>query len=144
MNKVVARCLDGRVIKGLALDFGPAKDLVHIVDAQDGKKVTEIPTSELKALFFVKSFAGDPSHDTPDFTRESLEGLPGLKIKVTFQDSELMCGTTNGYSPKRPGFFLIPADKNSNNIRVYVYAAATQTVETWTECPPEQSVEERV
>jgi len=131
MNKVVAHCLDKRIVKGLAFDFGPMKDTVHIVDPEDRKQVTEIPTSEMKALFFVKDFAGNPQHKEPEFSKESLQSAQGLKIKVMFLDGEVIWGTTNGYSANRPGFFVIPADTSGNNIRVYVYTAATRDVETW-------------
>ena len=30
MNKVVARFADGRVVKGMTLDFSPEKDLFHV------------------------------------------------------------------------------------------------------------------
>ncbi len=132
MNKVVVRCLDGRLIKGLVLDFSPRKDVVHVVDPNDSKRTTEIHTSEVKALFFVKSFDGDPQHNpSAEFTKESLNKVPGLKLQVIFFDGEVLCGTTNGYSKGRPGFFLLPADEKSNNIRVYVYTSATRSVETW-------------
>jgi hypothetical protein len=131
MNKVAAHCLDHQIIKGLAFDFGPMKESVHVVDSEDGKKVTEIPTTNMKALFFVKSFTGDPEHQDVTFSRESLQGTHGLKVKVTFLDDEVIYGTTNGYSANRPGFFVVPADTSGNNIRVYVYSASTRSVETW-------------
>ena len=133
MNKVVVRCADKRLVKGLVLDFSPTKSVVHIVDPNDRKRVTELPSSELKALFFVKTLAGDRDYSpAAEFSKESLKGIPGLKLKVTFRDGEVIYGTTNGYSAGRPGFFLIPVDKATNNIRVYVYATSTQSVETWT------------
>jgi len=39
-----------------------------------------------------------------------------------------MVGATQGYQPGRPGFFLIPADAQSNNERCFVVTAATQEV----------------
>ena len=39
-----------------------------------------------------------------------------------------MVGTTQGYNPGRPGFFLIPADPQSNNERCFVVTGATQEV----------------
>ena len=38
--------------------------------------------------------------------------LSGRKIKVLFKDGETIVGTTQGYQPGRPGFFLVPADPN--------------------------------
>jgi len=37
-------------------------------------------------------------------------------------------GATTGYQPGRPGFFLVPADAESNIERCYVVAAATQEI----------------
>jgi hypothetical protein len=131
-NKVVVRCLDGRKIKGFTWDFSPAKAIFHIVDPGDDKQVTDVPTLELKAIFSVKTFDGDPDRGgPPDYSKESLQGIPGLKLKVTFQDGEVMYGTTNAYSPGRKGFFVLPADKTSNNERVYVPSASARTVDTW-------------
>ena len=39
-----------------------------------------------------------------------------------------MVGTVDGTSADDPGFFLVPADPGSNNLRVYVVAAATRAV----------------
>ena len=51
------------------------------------------------------------------------------KIKVVFADGEVIVGTTQGYQPSRPGFFMVPADSAVNNIdRCYVVAASTSEV----------------
>jgi hypothetical protein len=47
---------------------------------------------------------------------------------VVFKDSEVILGTTQGYQPGRPGFFIFPADPRSNNERVYVVSSATQEI----------------
>lgn len=131
-NTVVVRTRDKRRIKGYTWDFAPNRETFHVVDPDDETKVTELALAELKAIFYVKSFNGDPSRGgPPPFSKESLRGTLGLKLKVTFLDGEVMYGTTNGYQPGRKGFFVMPADKASNNERVYVVAAATRSVETW-------------
>jgi hypothetical protein len=40
----------------------------------------------------------------------------------------VMVGSTQGYQPGRPGFFLIPADTQSNNERCFVVTAAAREV----------------
>jgi hypothetical protein len=91
-----------------------------------------VSTSLLKAVFFVKTFEGNKNHrSTDDFTVESLRDVPGLKVKVTFSDGEVMYGTTHGYAPERKGFFIFPADKESNNERVFVIRESADGVETW-------------
>ncbi len=131
-NKVVARFRDGTVAKGQTFDFNPNKEVFHITRAQEGKEVLEVRTSRLKAVFFVKTFAGDKNHpSSEDFSEESLKSTPGLKVKVTFFDGEVMYGSTNGYTPHRKGFFIFPAHREINNERVFVIKESTTTVETW-------------
>ena len=129
MNKVVARYADGRMVKGLTNDFIAGKEQFHVavVDAPPGSKPVEVQTKDLKAVFFVKDFSGNPQH------RRRQEFDPkrpptGRKIKVVFKDGELMVGTTQGYQPGRPGFFLVPADPEANAERCYVVAAATREI----------------
>ena len=62
-NLVVARYRDGRVIKGTTYDFGPQKKGFHVVPVgEEGKKVSEVLFSDLKAVFFVKSLEGKQDH----------------------------------------------------------------------------------
>jgi len=129
MNTVVARFADGRVVKGTTDNFFPNKEAfyVRVCDAPSDQKSMEIRTSELKALFFVKDFTGDPAR----IERKEVDpGHPpvGRPIQVTFKDGEILVGTTSGYQPGRPGFFVEPIDPDSNNERCFVVAAATQDV----------------
>ncbi len=131
-NKVVARFQDGRAIKGYTFDFTPNKDLFHVVAPDDDKKITEVSASDLKAVFYVKTFEGEPQRvKSREPAGRILQKVPGLKLKVTFHDAEVLCGTTNGYSKGRQGFFLTPVDKSSNIDRAYVLADSTSSVETW-------------
>lgn len=129
MNRVVARFRDGRLLKGVTNDFLPTKDRFHLVPAEAaaGTKPLEILLTELKALFFVKDYAGHPEHvEAASFD----PGKPpaGRKIRVVFRDGETLLGTTQGYQPGRPGFFVVPADAGSNNERCFVVTAATREV----------------
>jgi hypothetical protein len=129
MNRVVAHYQDGRLVKGVTNDFLPAKERFHVVPAEapPGSKPMEILVGDLKALFFVRDFAGKPDHkDSDQF--DPRKPAPGRKIRVVFKDGEVIVGTTQGYQPGRPGFFLIPADAESNNDRCFVVTAATQEV----------------
>ena len=126
--KVVARYIDGKTVKGLSQDFFPNKDRFHIypADKTSGEAV-EVLLKGLKAVFFVRDFTGNYQYD------ERKEYIPGdkpsgRKIEVTFADGEVLVGTTLGYDPKRPGFFLFPADPQSNNIRVFAVTTAVKKV----------------
>ena len=129
MNKVIARYADGRMVKGMTADFFPNKNHFHmnIMDTPADTKPVEVNTEELKALFFVKSFHGDPLHvEHKDF--DPARPPAGRRIRVVFQDGEILVGTTTGYQPGRPGFFLIPADPISNIERCFVISTATQEI----------------
>jgi hypothetical protein len=128
-NKVVARFGDGRMVKGSTIDFVPTKDVFHVADASTGaaSPPTRIQVADLKALFFVKDFAGSPKHQTRnEFTDK--QAVAGRRIKVVFKDGETLVGTTQGYQPGRPGFFMVPADTVANTERYYVVTAATKSV----------------
>jgi hypothetical protein len=128
MNRIVARFQDGRMLKGFTTDFLPGKERFHIVpeDSPPGAKPTEVILAELKALFFVKSFTGNPEHEEPsDFPEKT---AAGRRIRIIFKDGEIMAGTTQGFDRSRPGFFLVPVDSRSNNERCFVVTAATEKI----------------
>ena len=128
MNKVVARLSDGRTIKGMTADFFPGKEIFHVRLANDpaGAKPIEIRMKDMKALFYVKDFEGDPEYDKRnEFDPE--HPPVGRRIRVVFKDGEVLVGTT-GYQPGRPGLFVVPADSSSNNDRCYVVAGSTQEI----------------
>lgn len=69
--------------------------------------------SELKSVFFVKDFKGDPGYTARRF--EESDRPTGRKVEVTFYDGEVIVGATMGYDPKRIGFFvIIPADSQQS------------------------------
>ena len=127
-NRIVVRYRDGRIVKGVTTDFLPTKDVFHVT-AAEGKssRPLDVRVSELKAVFFVKDFAGNPTYnDRKSF--DPSKPVTGKKIRVVFQDGELLMGTTQGYQPGRPGFFVFPADPKSNNDRCFVVSAAVKEV----------------
>jgi len=129
MNRIVARYQDGHLVKGITNDFLPAKDVFHLLPSEStpGAKPMEVKVAELKALFFVKEFAGDPKHQELQEFEPTVPAF-GRKIRVVFKDGEVLLGTTQGYQPGRSGFFVLPADRRSNNERCLVVTAAAQEV----------------
>jgi len=128
-NKIVVHYQDGRVMKGFTNDFMPNKDLLHLIpmDAAPSAKPLPVKVQELKAVFFVKDFTGNPQYkDKNEFG--PTKPVAGRKINVVFKDGELLVGTTQGYQPDRPGFFVFPADPQSNIDRCYVVTPAAKAV----------------
>lgn len=126
--KVVARFLNGKVVKGFTQDFLPNKDRFHLRPAdKPSGEATEVLIKELKAIFFVQDFAGNPNHKE---RKEYMEGEKpsGKKVEVTFKDGEVLVGSTLGYDPSRPGFFVFPVDPKGNNMRVFAVSPAIKKV----------------
>jgi hypothetical protein len=116
-QKVVARYCDGRLLRGYTNDFSPGRAHLHLRSSATTGPAIFVPLSQLKALFFVREFAGDPTYvEAKQFTN----GAAGRKIEVTFGDGEVLVGTTLNFRPDGAGFFVHPADPRSNNLRVYV------------------------
>ena len=126
--KVVVRYADGRILKGFTQDFHPNKDRFHLHPVAETRgKGTQIFIRDLKAVFFVRDFAGNP-HYNERKTHLADETFQGRIVEVVFADGEILVGSTLGYDPKRQGFFLFPIDSVSNNIRIFTVTAAVQSV----------------
>ena len=122
-NQVVARFLDGRVIKGKTLDMDPSRPSFHLRSALHPP--IEVQLAELKALFFVKDLAGDPERvDGMELSAGDSRARGSQPIEVEFADGERVVGLTVRYPPVRPYFYVLPADERSNNIRILVNKAA--------------------
>jgi hypothetical protein len=126
-ENVVAHYVDGRVSKGQTEDFSPAHPTFTLIplDGGDNREPASVHVQDLKAVFFVKDFAGDP--DYSEWKHFEVPRL-GLHVAVKFTDGEVMVGAqlplTTDY-----GFVLFPADRGSNNERVFVVSAAVAVVE---------------
>ena len=129
INHVVARFIDGRLIKGTSMDVDPAKPSCHI-RTPDGAIYT-IELSELKALFFVKSLTGDAGHsEGMELEPQDRRQFGSSLVELTFVDGERMVGLTNRATPNKNYFFVLPVDARSNNIRVLVNRSALKSIAT--------------
>ena len=128
-NKIVVHYADGHVQKGTTVDFVPEKEFFHIMlpGAAPNSKQPEIRIEDLKAVFFVRDFIGNPYYK---YKKEFEPGAPiiGRKIKVLFKDGEVIVGTTTDYQPGCSGFFVSPADTQSNIERCFVVTKAISDV----------------
>ena len=124
--KVVAHYTNGKVIKGFVGNFSPNKDRFHLLSNTDSMDGTmEVLIKDLKAIFFVRDFTGDPKRDERKVFLEGENGH-GRRIEAICIDDELFVGLTLGYDPNRSGFFVFPVDPNSNNIRVFLVSSAVK------------------
>jgi hypothetical protein len=125
-SKVVARYRDGRTVKGTTQNFFPNKPVFHVKRDGGTGDVIEVNLEDLKAVFFVKDFLGNAKH--VERKKLAIGDRPqGRLMEVTCKDGEVIVGTTTGYDPKRPGFFLFPIDPSANNTRVFMVTSAVRT-----------------
>jgi hypothetical protein len=128
-TKVIVRYNDGRILKGFTQNFFPNKSIFHFqpADPQNPGSNLEVQIKDLKGVFFVRDFAGNPRYKEKKTFPEGVQ-ISGKKVEVTFKDGEIMVGSTLGYDPNRPGFFFFPSDPQWNVIRVYVVSQSVSKV----------------
>lgn len=117
--KVVVGCLDGQRLKGFVFNFSPSRDQFRLFPDETSQHTagTDVKLDTVKAIFFVKEFDGHPEHHDH---YQLKPGAHGRKLEATFQDGEKIIGTTEAYNPKALGFFIFPADPESNNSRIFI------------------------
>ena len=126
-SKAVVAFLDGRRMKGYIYNFSPMKVSFRIFLESDTlqREGTDVQMKELKAIFFARDFNGNSAHrESNEFTTQN----QGRRAEVTFRDGEKLVGTTDAYNPQKIGFFLVPADPRSNNLRVFVITKNAQQI----------------
>ena len=118
-NKAVVAFLDGRRLKGYVYNFSTRTDRFRLFLAQDAaeREATDVQMQDLKAIFFARDFAGNSEYTESQTVTSQNQGR---KAEVTFRDGEKLVGATDAYSPQKIGFFIVPADPRSNNLRVFV------------------------
>ncbi|HNR30398.1 MAG TPA: hypothetical protein PKI11_05875, partial [Candidatus Hydrogenedentes bacterium] len=130
-QRLVAHLQDGNVFRGYCyhLDLEEPGFRLDLVDG-DGEltgEVRPISFSELKALFYVRSFDGkfEKGHESDEWRPEGGEAV------VQFRDGETIEGfTLRPYHEGQPRFYVIPGKPNTNDISVLVEASAVEGVYT--------------
>lgn len=128
-HTVVAHYKGGQIRKGYARNFALYRDVFHLteVDIQTNREMAPVPIEleELKALFYVKTFHGDPDYRPDGQARR--QGF-GDRVEVVFHDGETLIGYTYNAQEAETGFLLYPADDQTNNQVVAVIRSAVRTI----------------
>ncbi len=127
LSKVDVGFLNGDRLKGYVYDFSGLEESFNLLPQENPLQGQEIKIAmkDLKAVFFVWEFAGNPQyHDS------LLAHVPsdGRTIEVTLADGEKIVGRTQEDNSQRTGFFLYPSDPKGNNIRIFVVNRNTRQV----------------
>jgi hypothetical protein len=127
-KRVVIRKLDNGLIKGF---LDPGGHLAPEIEALDREgRLVRVPMSEIKAVFFVHDFEGNPDRAERKVFR-SRPRLGGLWVRVTFKDTEILEGLLpNDLLAIDPlGYLVTCADVYSNNIKFFVPRSALTEME---------------
>jgi hypothetical protein len=121
VNRVVVAFMDGRRARGFVYDISQGHDEFHLFPTEDLSEMSGelVKLPECKAIYFVKSLTGNPHYheNKTELPRQKRWGRP---FEVTFHDGERIVGTVEIFHPDRRGFYLIPPDPRSNNLRIFV------------------------
>ncbi len=137
-EKSVLRFMDGAVLKGYLRDFSPEGEDVVLEETGTGR-IHTVSISVMKAVFFVKSLEGD--YEYKEKKSYGVRRPVGNRAFVRFRDGECLVGFLEGKVPwqkgfflsgrregGKKGFFLLPADKDANNIKVFVVSSSVEDV----------------
>ena len=116
--KAVLAFLDGRRLKGHIFGFSAVRPTFFVFppESPHGGAGTEVRMSDLKAVFFVRDFAG--GNEQKEASRAK---YPSSRyIEVIFRDGERIRGFTDAFRTSKPGFFMFPDEADSNNLRIFV------------------------
>lgn len=137
MEKAVTRLINGKVLKGYIKEFSPDQNEVNIKEEVTGN-MHPVRIGDVKAVFFVKSFEGD--HEHKERKSYGLAKIKGKRVFVKFRDGEGLVGFLEGDVPWQKGFFLskqdsnlkgfflLPVDEDTNNIKVFVVSSSVDDV----------------
>ena len=127
MSKVVVHGSDGKIYKGHSSDFTPMLPYFHLTTIEKPADSVKIWLDNLKAVFIVVDFNGDSLHkDIHNFNENPFFGR---HVVVNFRDGEKFYGTSELTHRDPAGFYIFPADPDSNIIRAYVLSSAIASVD---------------
>ncbi len=124
LKKVIVRKRDGGVVAGFTSsgDLQPTTTII----ARDGKE-QKFALSDLKALFFVRDFEGDPKYEEIRFLTRK-EPSTAVWVRLTMFDGEILEGRIENDLEvlTAEGLFLWPSDGASNNEYAYIPKSAVK------------------
>jgi len=140
LQKVVIHYHDGKIRKGFLHPFQLTdEETIFSKEDQQTSETLKVPLRDLKAIYYVKDHQGDK--DFKEKKKFGLAASKGRKVMVKFKDRELVCGYVTESLPwvlgkfqpepdsSRFGFFLIPADPESNNLKIFVVVSALKEIQ---------------
>lgn len=121
-RKAIVRTRDGSVVNGFVArkELGPKFTILNRQAKQESFSLKDI-----KAIFFVKDFKGDPSYEEIRFLNKQ-KASAAVWVRLKFFDGETLEGRieNNIRLLLSGGFYLWPSDTETNNECAYISKAA--------------------
>ena len=136
-KKVVVKYQNGKIIKGWVEEFQPDRNyftFYPLIESGQEENVEDnfdslINFDSLKAVFFVKDFAGNKDYQKVRTFDVELQITPSQrKLIVNFKDGEKLYGSSLTYGRYKVGYFVSPVDPKDNNERIFVVHSAVESV----------------
>jgi hypothetical protein len=123
LRKVILRYLNGGTSPAFAPIFEHGTDPIPGVDPEGRPRWVSL--SELKAVFFVRTFSGNPDYDPPRDVTEIPRPPSGRLMQLDFLDGEhIFVDLPEGGADFSHGFFATVLDPEDNNLLLYVNPGA--------------------
>ena len=127
-KRVVIRKLDKGLVKGFVNPGAYLGQEIEVLDREG--RLVRIPLSEIKGVFFVRDFEGNPDRAERKVFR-SRPRLAGLWVRMTFRDNEILEALLpNNLLELDPlGYLVTPPDVYSNNLKIFIPRTALTEME---------------
>ncbi len=120
-HKIVVQTKKGKIYKGVTQDFAEENEAFHFLPNEGGGVPMTLQVEDLKAMFWVKDYLGNRNFEAKKSFDQKRQGQRAV---IAFSDGEEIWGTLDEYEEGARGFFLIPADREDNNTRIFVVRSA--------------------
>jgi len=124
LGKVVIQTRERELFRGFSKADFIAGSTIKVID-EKGKQF-ELPLENLKAVFFVRDFNGNPKYNEVRFLSTQGKSVRWVVAEIRFQDDEVVEGKIRNdleFLTGR-GFFLFPSDEIGNTEVIYVVKTA--------------------
>jgi len=127
-TKLVVSLKNGKRIKGTTLRIDPTEPGFYLTVVRAGREPTRrwVDFEEVKSVFRVKDLEGHYSQqdNVTEYAPQANE------VRITYKDGETIAGSVLGhYDSSKPRFWVVPAEKDTNNISILVERSAVEQIE---------------
>jgi hypothetical protein len=125
LGKVVVQTREKKLYKGFSKSDFITDSKVKLIDEKGNQ--FDLPLEDLKAVFFVRDFNGNPEYDEVRFLTSQEKPIRWIVAELQFTDGEVVEGKIRNDQGllNEPGFYLYPTDEVGNTEVIYVVKSST-------------------